>query len=111
MPADSVVLDDGSQRLRALKRVVRRLANDRNLGGETPDENENPFYCLLEDDSLVVIHAIVTDPSGLFCGNRLVSTECTLCLKKLGASSMFLFQKISVISQVPGRWLFRLAGS
>jgi hypothetical protein len=67
------------------------------LGGLTLEADENPFFCLLEDDSLItsvsvttdrllvpcdfeerihdvrlVMHITVLDPSALFVGNRLV---------------------------------------
>jgi hypothetical protein len=70
------------------------------LGGYTaPDPEENPFFCLLEDDNLItrvsvttdrlltvldpaageqpkdvhlIIHVTMTNPSAVFAGNRLV---------------------------------------
>ena len=67
------------------------------LGGIPLEQDEDPFFCLLEDDNLItsvsvttdrllipqdsneklhdvhlIIHATVLNPSALFAGNRLV---------------------------------------
>jgi len=88
---------DIDNRIKTLLDSLTMPGSTSQMAGEVPGDNEDPFYCLLEDDSLVtsvsittdrlltpmdaaekmhdvdlVIHVTVTDPSALFTGNRLV---------------------------------------
>jgi len=89
---------DIDNRIKVLFDGLRMPDTVAELGGLPIDSDENPFFCLLEDDSLItnvtvttdrlltpqetpeerihdvhlVIHATVVNPSALFTGNRLV---------------------------------------
>jgi hypothetical protein len=91
---------DIDNRIKTLFDGLREPDTVTELGGfTTPDEGEDPFFCLLEDDNLItkvsvttdrlltpleteagehanhvhlVIHVTMTNPSAVFAGNRLV---------------------------------------
>jgi hypothetical protein len=88
---------DIDNRLKVLLDGLRMPQQDSELGSYSIDADENPFFCLLEDDSLItsiqvttdrlisplldkdhvhdvhlIIHATVVNPSALFAGNLLI---------------------------------------
>jgi hypothetical protein len=88
---------DIDNRIKVLLDGLRMPLSVAELGGHTIDEDEDPFYCLLEDDNLIggvsvttdrlitpktkaedvhdvylVIHVTVANPSALFTGGRLI---------------------------------------
>jgi hypothetical protein len=88
---------DIDNRIKVLFDSLRIVGNCSELAGATPQPDENPFYCLLEDDSLItevrvttdrlltpqegteaihdvelVIHVKLSDPGALFSGNTTV---------------------------------------
>ena len=77
--------------------ALRMPAACNEIGGEQPSDDENPFFCLLEDDKFItsvnvttdrlllpmedndrlhdvhlVIHVRINDPDAIFTDNRLV---------------------------------------
>ena len=52
---------DIDNRLKVLFDGLRMVDNVLELGGETPAEGEDPFYCLLEDDELITQVRVTTD--------------------------------------------------
>jgi hypothetical protein len=52
---------DIDNRLKTLLDALRMPSNCGELGGSTPDLDENPFYVLLEDDSLITKIGVSTD--------------------------------------------------
>jgi hypothetical protein len=63
-PGRPGVMESGDidNRLKTLLDALRCPKKGNELGGhETPDEGENPFYCLLEDDKLVSRLSVNTD--------------------------------------------------
>ena len=88
---------DIDNRIKVLFDGLRMPDTETELGGLPLDSDENPFYCLLEDDSLItnvsvktdrlisplnlgekihdvflLIHVTMVNPSAIFVGNRLV---------------------------------------
>lgn len=88
---------DIDNRIKVLLDGLRMPDTEHELGGLPLEPDENPFYCLLEDDNLItslsvttdrlllpldpddnvkhvylVIHVTIQNPSALFAGNRLV---------------------------------------
>lgn len=88
---------DVDSRLKVLLDGLRMPTEVKELGGYVVEEDENPFYCLLEDDKLItsisittdrlitalqqdenindvvlVVHVTMVNPSAIFSGNRLV---------------------------------------
>jgi hypothetical protein len=84
-------------RIKVLFDALRIIENKDQLAGAVPDSGENPFFCLLEDDSLItevnvttdrllspqegteamhdvqlIIYVTVNDPGALFTGGSLV---------------------------------------
>src|SRR5439155_16785100 len=52
---------DIDNRLKVLFDGLRLTRNREELGGATPQADEDPFYCLLEDDKLITEVRITTD--------------------------------------------------
>lgn len=52
---------DIDNRLKTLFDALRMPKNSDETGSATPDADEDPFYCLLEDDSLITHVAVETD--------------------------------------------------
>jgi len=53
---------DLDNRLKTLFDALRRPTNTKEFGGyDRPDESENPFFCLLEDDALVTKVSVESD--------------------------------------------------
>ena len=90
-------LGDIDNRIKVLFDGLRMPRDVKELGGYSIDPDENPFFCLLEDDKLItgvtvttdrliiprrpdedigdvllVIHVTMVNPSAIFAGNRLV---------------------------------------
>jgi hypothetical protein len=88
---------DIDNRLKVLLDGLRMPTDVKELGGISIEDDENPFYCLLENDTLItrisvttdrliiplqtnekindvvlVIHVTMVNPSAIFSGNRLV---------------------------------------
>jgi hypothetical protein len=88
---------DIDNRMKVLLDGLRMPSTVAELGGLPIETDENPFFCLLEDDNLItrvsvttdrllttqesgerlhdvvlVIHVVVVNPSAIFAGNRLV---------------------------------------
>jgi hypothetical protein len=55
------VFGDIDNRIKTLIDSLRIPKNSEIPKGDSPKENENPFYCLLEDDSLVSRFSVSTD--------------------------------------------------
>jgi hypothetical protein len=97
--AGSLIANGGDidNRIKVLFDGLRMPGNDAELGGLLIEPDEDPFFCLLEDDALItrvsvetdrlllpleangdeddvflVIHATIIDPSAIFGGNRLI---------------------------------------
>jgi len=52
---------DLDNRIKVLFDALRKPHNESEIEGFTPDEDEKPFYCLLEDDSLINEVSVTTD--------------------------------------------------
>lgn len=62
VPGSIIQSADIDNRLKTLFDALRLPAHSAELGGyETPDADEDPFYCLLEDDKLVTHVSVTTD--------------------------------------------------
>jgi hypothetical protein len=61
-PGETVKRGDVDNRVKTLVDALRIPGPDiKELGGQSPQDGENPFYCLLEDDALINHLAIETD--------------------------------------------------
>ena len=80
IPGSLISAGDLDNRIKTLIDTLRRPLNANDLrGNETPAGDEDPFYCLLEDDKLVSHLEVETDtlldaPSGDMRQARLVIT-------------------------------------
>lgn len=62
VPGEVIASGDLDNRLKTIFDALRLPANESELGGhETPSEDEQPFYCLLEDDKLISHVSVETD--------------------------------------------------
>ena len=52
---------DIDNRLNTLFNGLRKPSNQREIGQSTPDRDEDPFFCLLEDDKLITAVSVTTD--------------------------------------------------
>ena len=60
-PGDLIRGGDIDNRLKTLFDSLRKPQNLSELAGQTPNENEMPFFCLLEDDRLISKISVETD--------------------------------------------------
>lgn len=60
-PGSLISSGDIDNRLKTVFDALRIPADAAELGGHSPAENENPFYCLLEDDRLISRVSVETD--------------------------------------------------
>ncbi len=60
-PGKVVRSGDIDNRLKTVFDALRMPQNEDELGGHSPTEDENPFYCLLEDDKLIDKVSLETD--------------------------------------------------
>jgi hypothetical protein len=61
-PGSVIKAGDIDNRLKTLFDALQMPKDEKQLGEYTaPELDENPFYCLLEDDSLIVRAAVETD--------------------------------------------------
>ena len=60
-PGGIVRSGDIDNRLKTLFDALRIPGPDAELGGATPQRDENPLFCLLEDDSLITRVSVETD--------------------------------------------------
>jgi hypothetical protein len=63
-PGDQPLIKSGGDidnRLKVLFDALRMPANKEECGGFSPDQNESPFFCLLEDDRLITDVNVTTD--------------------------------------------------
>ncbi len=62
IPGNVIGAGDLDNRIKTLIDALRRPRNGQELrGNEKPDQGEDPFFCLLEDDKLVTQLAVETD--------------------------------------------------
>jgi hypothetical protein len=59
-PGELIRSGDIDNRLKVLFDALRIPVDVKELGGLTPDEGEDPFYCLLQDDRLIANLSITT---------------------------------------------------